>query len=91
MKRAIRIEQNDNVAVVLEDVKVGEEVTVDGMDEVLCAVTDVPFPHKIALMDFSEKDTVIKYGHPIGWAKVPVKKGEHIHIHNIDFPDLQEK
>ena len=91
MKRAVRIEQNDNVAVVLEDVKLGEEVSVDGVDEILCATSDVPFPHKIALKDFSENDMDIKYGHSIGWAKTAIKKGEHVHIHNIDFPDLQEK
>lgn len=90
MKRAIQIEPNDNVAVVMEMVTAGEEVALDSTGEVIRAATDVPFPHKIAIVDIPEGSTIYKYGCPIGWANCPIHKGEHVHVHNIDFPNMQE-
>ena len=48
-KRFIRIYQNDNVAVALEDVPAGSHVTVDGKEYTVDG--DIPFGHKIALED----------------------------------------
>ncbi|MBO5286880.1 MAG: altronate dehydratase [Clostridia bacterium] len=39
--------------------------------------------HKYALVDINEGENVIKYGMPIGKAIAPIKKGEHVHTHNI--------
>jgi len=44
---------------------------------------DIPLGHKIALRDFKVGDTVIKYGGDIGRAVEPIKKGEHVHVHNL--------
>lgn len=53
-----------------------------------CAVVinenaDIPFGHKIALEDIRQNSPVIKYGFPIGTAIADIKKGEHIHTHNL--------
>lgn len=39
--------------------------------------------HKYALRDIAEGENIIKYGNPIGHAIAPIKKGEHVHTHNI--------
>ena len=39
--------------------------------------------HKYALRDIKAGETIIKYGNPIGHAVVDIKKGEHVHNHNI--------
>ena len=39
--------------------------------------------HKYALCDIAEGENIIKYGNPIGHATAPIKKGEHVHTHNV--------
>ncbi len=39
--------------------------------------------HKYALCDIAEGENVIKYGMPIGHATRAIKKGEHVHVHNV--------
>ena len=39
--------------------------------------------HKYALRDIAEGENVIKYGMPIGHATCAIKKGEHVHVHNV--------
>ena len=73
-------------------------VVVEGLKkntDMLCVVThdnssfklkskmDVPIGHKIALQDIKKGDTVWKYGQDIGKAVADVKKGEHVHVHNL--------
>ena len=45
--------------------------------------TEIPLGHKIALQDFKEGDTIIKYGHDIGKVVKSIKKGDHVHVHNV--------
>ena len=47
------------------------------------AKNEVPLGHKLALTDLNEGDTIIKYGHDIGKVVKPIKKGEHVHVHNV--------
>ena len=47
------------------------------------AKNEVPLGHKLALTDLKEGDTIIKYGHDIGKVVKPIKKGEHVHVHNV--------
>ena len=39
--------------------------------------------HKYAIRDIKAGENIIKYGNPIGHAIVDIKKGEHVHNHNI--------
>ena len=49
----------------------------------LKAKSDIPIGHKVALADIKPGDTIIKYGADIGRAVAPIKKGEHLHVHNV--------
>ena len=44
---------------------------------------EIRLGHKIAMIDFKEGDTILKYGHDIGKVVKPIKKGEHVHVHNV--------
>jgi (2R)-sulfolactate sulfo-lyase subunit alpha len=44
---------------------------------------DIPLGHKIAMQDHETDGAVIKYGADIGRVSEPIKKGQHVHIHNL--------
>ena len=44
---------------------------------------EIPLGHKIAMIDLDEGDTILKYGHDIGKVVKKIKKGEHVHVHNV--------
>ena len=85
MKRAIALSDEDNVAVMLEEVLRGDdvEVVVGRKRIILKALNDIPFGHKIALREIRKGEKVIKYGEPIGEAITDIKQGEHVHVQNI--------
>ena len=44
---------------------------------------EITLGHKIAMVDLNEGDTILKYGHDIGKVVKTIKKGEHVHVHNV--------
>ena len=34
-------------------------------------------------LHLNEGDTILKYGHDIGKVIKPIKKGDHVHVHNV--------
>jgi (2R)-sulfolactate sulfo-lyase subunit alpha len=79
---------DDNVGVVVvEGLKADTDmlcvVTEDDSDFHLTSKNDIPIGHKAALRDLAVGDTVIKYGEDIGKVVAPIKKGEHVHVHNL--------
>lgn len=82
MKRFIRINPADNVAVALaDDLKAGE--ICDTGESAVRLLSDVPRGHKFALSDIAPGESVIKYGYPVGRATSPVPAGEWVHVHNL--------
>ncbi len=78
----------DNVGVVvIEGLTAGTDmlcvVTEDNSDFRMSANADVQIGHKIALVDLAVGDTIIKYGEDIGRVVAPIRKGEHVHVHNV--------
>ena len=58
----------------------------DARDNVAVLLEDtpsIPRGHKVALCDMKAGDFVIKYGAVIGRATADIKKGEHVHSHNL--------
>lgn len=79
--RAIKVDANDNVAVVVDDAHSGDTVGA-GENEVI-AVQDIPRGHKVAISEIAAGELIVKYGVPIGRATKQVLAGEHVHVHNI--------
>ena len=77
----------DDVGVAVIDIEKGQAVNglfLDNRKPVeLKALADIPLGHKIALRDFQKGDTVTKYGQDIGKVVAPIKKGDHVHVHNV--------
>ena len=82
MKKVLKINKADNVAVAITDGLIsGERVVLDEKEFVL--LNDIPYGHKFAIADMCEGDAVVKYGYPIGRLTKSVKRGEWIHTHNL--------
>lgn len=77
----IKISEEDNVAVALKELPAGLVCQAGGAEVTL--LDPIPFGHKVALCNMAANDMIIKYGQPIGHAKCPVQKGQHIHVHNL--------
>lgn len=77
----------DTVGVMAVDVKKGQPLTGWAMttDKTLRAkaAQKIPLGHKIALIDIAKGDGVVKYDEAIGVATKPIKKGQHVHTHNL--------
>ena len=81
-------DEKDNVAVVvIETTKKGQDCSAWIMENdktvKISSIAEIPLGHKIALQDLKEGDTIIKYGHDIGKVVKSIKKGDHVHVHNV--------
>ena len=81
-------DEKDNVAVVVIDKTSKNKECVGWIMENdktvnIQSADEIPLGHKIAMIDLNEGDTIIKYGHDIGKVVKSIKKGEHVHVHNV--------
>ena len=81
-------DEKDNVAVVvIETTKKGQNCSAWVMENdktvKVDSIAEIPLGHKIALKDLKEGDTILKYGHDIGKVVKSIKKGDHVHVHNV--------
>jgi len=81
MTSLIRLADRDNVAIATRNLQRGAVVEVAG--EQLIARDAIPFAHKIAIRAIEQGGQVLKYGVPIGRAKIAIEPGQHVHVHNI--------
>ena len=77
----------DSVGVAVVDIAAGAELVGRDLSTnkplKAKAIENIPLGHKLALRDFAEGDTAIKYGNEIGRIVKPVKAGQHVHVHNL--------
>jgi len=85
-KIGIQIHPNDNVVTLVDAASPGavvQYVTSAGRREI--PVTDeVPFGHKVAVDDVPAGESVVKYDEVIGRASRTIRRGEHVHAHNVE-------
>ncbi len=81
MKTVIVINNRDNVATALETLDVGRQLAVEGGVIVL---ERIPAGHKVALRAIAAGQAIVKYGSPIGTARIAIDAGQHVHVHNVD-------
>ena len=95
MITAMIIDDQDNVAVAIEEIKAGDDVTyVTKSGEVtIKALEDVTIYHKIATTDIKKGEPIVKYGEHIGIAGCDIKVGGYVHVHNVEShrEDLEAK
>ena len=81
-------DEKDNVGVIVIDKVIPEQncecwIMENDKSTKIQAKNEIPLGHKIAMNDLNEGDTIIKYGHDIGKVVKSIKKGEHVHVHNV--------
>ena len=82
-ENALLIHPRDNVIVALRDLEAGEEVIAKGVD--LFPVREkIPASHKAALRDIPAGEEIVKYGEVVAVCTRPIRKGEWVHIHNLE-------
>ena len=88
LKLALKVDDLVNVATIFANgITDGTEVEVrdkKGRSETIAVHGDVPYGHKIALRDIAKGEPIMKYGESIGAASHDIKKGDYVHIHNMD-------
>ncbi len=97
MKRAMRINPDDNTATALNDIDAGENISLVSKSGPVGEMTTkqaAPFGHKLAVVDIKKGDKILKYGEVIGLATQQISKGDYVHTHNVEsalVPPPKEK
>ena len=82
---ALLMGSTDNVVTCIADIAKGQTVTYRKGDEILSltAEEDIPYCHKIALVDVPEGGEIIKYDESLGKVSEPIAKGHWVAHHNL--------
>ena len=86
--KALIIHPDDNVANLIGPGSHGESVAcaVEGKKEIrsVTLLDDIPANHKFAPVDIKAGAPIVKYGMNIGRASCDIRKGQYVHVHNIE-------
>ena len=80
-QKFLKVNKLDNVVVIINKANKGDTIYIEG--KTITLLDDVPPAHKIAITPIEKGGAIIKYGHEIGRACVPIKIGQWIHTHNL--------
>ncbi len=83
---ALRLHDEDNVAVVKRLIRAGQ--CLQYHDVIMRSSKDIPPGHKIAVALVAAGDPVVKYGQVIGFARTAIEPGQHVHTHNLSIRDF---
>jgi len=81
LKKLIKVNASDNVAVALVNLKAGDVVSFEGKD--IAILSDTKSKHKIALEKFESGDRIIMYGVLVGSANGSIEKGDVLTTENV--------
>ena len=88
LKLALKVNDLDNVATIFaSDLTTGSAVIMrdkKGGSENITLLSDIPYGHKIAIVNIRNGEPITKYGEIIGEASKDIRKGEHVHVHNLE-------
>ena len=79
---ALRLKDDDDVAVALRALAVGEAVRFG--PESIALRSEIPSGHKFATHPIAAGALIRKYGQVIGKASAAIATGEHVHVHNVE-------
>jgi len=80
-RKILILNENDNIAVCLVDMEVGEVIRQDALN--LTIQNRIPRGHKVATKAIAKDEGIIKYGERMGHATSEIKIGEHVHTHTV--------
>ncbi|BDE06748.1 altronate hydrolase [Vulcanimicrobium alpinum] len=79
---ALRLKEDDDVAVALRPLAPGAAVTFGG--ETVVVAAQIPTGHKFATRPIAGGALIRKYGQVTGRATGAIATGEHVHVHNVE-------
>jgi altronate dehydratase small subunit len=84
-RRALVLNEKDNVANLLEEVQKGEtvEIYLESGNIRIEAKEPIPFGFKMAITKIDCNNPIIKYGQVIGIAVRLIQPGDLVHVHNL--------
>lgn len=77
----IKINPKDTVVVCLRPMHKGERIEVDG--KAIEVRQDIPAGHKLLIRDTTQGENIIKYGYPIGHARINLMAGDWVNENNL--------
>ena len=82
---ALLMDPADNVVTCVNEVPAGEKVVYRKGEEVLTltVLEDIPYCHKVALVDIAKGAEVIKYGESLGETSEDIPAGHWVAHHNL--------
>ena len=88
LKLALKVDDLDNVATIFANgITNGTDVEMrdkKGRSEIITVHGNIPYGHKIAVKDIAAGEAIMKYGESIGRASCDIKKGDYVHVHNLE-------
>ncbi len=88
VRLALKVDEKDNVATIFANgITDGMKVEIrdqKGNSLETEVIGDVPYGHKIAVCPIKKGEPVMKYGESIGAASADIRKGEYVHVHNME-------
>lgn len=83
---AIILNEADNVATAVQDLKTGQEAMVRLGRELnrIMVRENIPYGHKFAVRSVRSGENILKYGEIIGRATTDIGAGCHAHVQNIE-------
>src|SRR5947209_2751218 len=82
----ILLHPQDNVAVARVSVPEGQ--LLDLNENTVTTSAPIPAGHKVALKSIGPGEAVYRYGNVIGFALEPIAPGDHVHVHNLGYKEL---
>ena len=79
--KVLLLNDEDNVLIVCAPIQKSEPIEIEG--DAVPAPADLDLGHKLARRDISKGSVISKYGMPIGEASADIRKGDHVHVHNV--------
>lgn len=85
MARAFVLSASDNVATLVDPVRIGDAVSLVGeTTATVNAKAEIAYGHKLATRAIAKGEAILKYGKVIGQATQEIGVGDHVHVHNVE-------
>src|SRR4051812_39310737 len=82
----ILLHPDDSVAIARKNIEAGRDLEVNGVS--VRTLASIPAGHKVAIRAVGAGDPVYRYGNVIGFATSAIHPGEHVHVHNLGYQEL---
>lgn len=81
LKHVVKMRPEDNVAIAVHDLHIGDKIIGD-----IEVRDEIPQAHKIALIDLAKGQPVLRYGVVLGYAKESIQAGDWINENSLELP-----